>query len=332
MHINALLLSALAGSAVAARVHHAHERRHAAAKIDNIDKVIEEVVEVDKRGVGDWVTAEIDGVLVSWINEWSGQQTTTQEPAPAPTEASSTTTTTSSTTSMISLHAPAPTSSGDTTWFAAPQSGEFSRDGFGGSTSAQGNSDSIEYQGNVGIPWGSNIILVTEQTANQYQHVLRFEGSNTDAWTVIFWNKMGPNGKMDGWYGNSALKFTMEPNEVKYVAIDSNSQGAWGAAQGENLPTDQFGGYACTWGEFDMSNEGNGGQSGWDVSAIQAQAANLFVQGMQICTHEGTLCSSIANELASVVNAYTYSERYVDGLGGTIKANAIRLVVNLDFA
>lgn len=136
---------------------------------------------------------------------------------------------------------------------------------------------------------------------------------------------------MDGWYGNSALKFTMEPNEVKYVAIDSNSQGAWGAAQGEDLPVDEFGGYACTWGEFDMSNEGNNGQSGWDVSAIQAQAANLFVQGMQICTHEGTLCSSIGNELASVVNAYTYSERYIDGLGGTIKANAIRLAVKLDY-
>lgn len=337
MHINALLLSALAGSAVAARVHHGHERRHARVNVDNIDKVIEDVVEVDKRGVGDWVTAEIDGVLVSWINEWSGQQTTTQEAAPAATEApaptqpDTTTTSSSSTTSVISLHAPAPTSDGDTTWFAAPQSGVFSRDGFGGTTDSEGSSDSIDYKGNVGVPWGSNIITVSEETANQYQHVLRFEGSNTDAWTVIFWNKIGPNGKMDGWYGNSALKFTLEPNEVKYVAIDSNSQGAWGAAQGEDLPVDEFGGYACTWGEFDMSNTGNHGYSGWDVSAIQAQAANFAVQGMRICTHDGTLCSSIANDLSSVVNAYTYAERFVGGLGGNVQTNAVRLLVNLDF-
>jgi hypothetical protein len=330
MHLNAFLLTALAGSALAG-VHHAHERRHAHAKADIED------VEVDKRGVGDWVTADIDGVLVSWINEWSGQATTTtttttEEPAPAPTDPAPTEPTTTAASPVISLHAPAPTSDGDTAWFEAPSSGEFSREGFGAPSVASGSSSNIDYQGNVGIPWGSNIITVAENVANQYKHVLRFEGSNTDPWTVIFWNKIGPDGKMDGWYGYKALKFTLEPNEVKYVAIDSNSQGAWGAAQGEDLPTDEFGGYACTWGEFDMSNEGNDGQSGWDVSAIQAQAANMLVQGMQICTHEGTLCSSIANELASVINAYTYNERYINGLGGTIKANAIRLIVNLDYA
>lgn len=337
-----LLLTVLAAGSALGRLH-GHDRRHAHPNVDaNVD------VEVDKRGANAMVTATINGVLVSWINNWSGQQTandaqptdtTTKHKnnknnknnkpnapannnAPAPTDAQPTQTT---------VNAPTATSDNDKRWFAVPQSGQFSRAGFGGMTGAQGSSSSIQYQGNVGDPWGSNIILVPHSKANQYKHVLRFEGSNTDKWTVIFWNKIGPNGQMDGWYGHKALEFSVLPNEVKYVAIDDNSQGAFGAAKGNTLPVDTWGGWASTWGEFDMSNTGNNGYSGWDVSAIQAQAAGLFVQGMKICTHEGTLCSSITNSLLGIFNAYTQSLANVGGVGGSMKANAVRLVAKLDY-
>ena len=41
---------------------------------------------------------------------------------------------------------------------------------------------------------------------------------------------------------------------------------------------------ASTWGEFNFGTTQNSGWSGFDVSMIQAQHANLEVQGMKICS------------------------------------------------
>ncbi|KAG9637759.1 hypothetical protein KCU64_g14077, partial [Aureobasidium melanogenum] len=48
------------------RHNHAHQHAHKHKRDED----------VEKRGVGDWVTAVIDGQTVSWINEWSGVATT----------------------------------------------------------------------------------------------------------------------------------------------------------------------------------------------------------------------------------------------------------------
>ncbi|KEQ69102.1 hypothetical protein M436DRAFT_56675 [Aureobasidium namibiae CBS 147.97] len=56
------------------RHNHAHEHVHKHKRDEN----------VEKRGVGDMVTAIIDGVAVSWVNEWSGVASTAA-PAPAAT-------------------------------------------------------------------------------------------------------------------------------------------------------------------------------------------------------------------------------------------------------
>ena len=123
------------------------------------------------------------------------------------------------------------------------------------------------------------------------------------------------------------------------LAFDSDSQGSWGAAKGTKLPTDNMGGYSCTWGEFDFGNSKNSRDlpdghtwSGWDVSAIQAQNANQDVQGMKICQHSDRGCSSISNLAKNVVNAYTAAEEGVDGIGGNYKGNdGVRLHVTIDF-
>jgi hypothetical protein len=137
---------------------------------------------------------------------------------------------------------------------------------------------------------------------------------------------------MTGWYGHSALNFTLAAGETRYVAFDEDSQGGWGAAEGSSLPTDEYGGYACTWGEFDFGSTINDGWSGWDVSAIQAQNADLTVQGMKICTAAGEDCSTITTGAASVVNAYTAAEAAVDGIGGSVTEGAVRLAVEIDYS
>ncbi|KAJ5988652.1 hypothetical protein N7481_003862 [Penicillium waksmanii] len=215
-------------------------------------------------------------------------------------------------------------------WTDLPANNDFSTRRFGGHSKPAGTL--IEYHGNVGVPWGSNIIEVSPTEAHRYKYVAQFTGSNTEPWTVIVWNKIGPDGKMDGWYGNSALTFILAPDETKYIAFDEDSIGAWGAAPGtKGLPTDDFGGYTSTWGEFSFGDIENNGWSGWDVSAIQAQIAKQKVEGMRICMADGKGCSILTPGAKKVINAYTESKKHHDGIGGAAPPGPVRLAVDLDY-
>lgn len=215
-------------------------------------------------------------------------------------------------------------------WTSTPSSGSYSKEGFGSKTSHGG--EGVSYQGNVGQPWGSNIIQVSASDASKYKHVAQISGQNTEPWNVVFWNKIGPDGQMTGWYGNSALNFQLGPGETKYVAFADDSQGGFGAAP-DKIPTGVDGGYASTWGEFDFSSSGNGGWSGFDVSAIKAQDAGLPVQGMSMCDALGGTCSSITADAGSVHNAYTSAETDAGGIGGNISGDGpIRLQVTIDYS
>lgn len=137
---------------------------------------------------------------------------------------------------------------------------------------------------------------------------------------------------MDGWYGHSALTFILAPGETVYVAFDEDSEGAWGAAPGtDGLPTDHWGGYTSTWGEFSFGDGENSGWSGWDVSAIQAQIAGQTVQGMRICEADGKGCSAITPGARKVVAAYTEEMRHHDGIGGAAGPGPVRLIVDVDY-
>jgi hypothetical protein len=336
-----LLASALTASAAVARLH-GHERRHAHPKVEIEEPqppTISDAPKIEDRAVGDVVTATIDGVLETWINEWSGEvaaessssadsivvPTTTAAPT---VEATATPANVESTVSATPVASSS--SSGSSSWTTYPEDGSFSRDGFGG-TNYKIEVLGIEWTGNTGIPWGSNIIEVDEADAHKYQFVARFEGSEKNDWTVIFWNKKGPNGLMDGFFNpNKALSMTLSPNEVKYVAFDEESTGGWAAYEGDDTPLSEYGSYAATWGEFTMRAAPN--FASWDVSCIQAQNAGKTIQGMKICTHDGESCSSMGYGASNVNNAYTSAETDINGIGGNVQVDALRLVVNLDYA
>ncbi|KAJ5735057.1 uncharacterized protein N7483_000182 [Penicillium malachiteum] len=339
-----LFLTALSVGSAVARLH-GHDRRHAHAKVGDVAQneeapvvapAAEKIADLEQR---DEVYATIDGVLESWINNWAVEVSTTSTSTSTSIYVAPTTTTApvavfTSNPAVESTVTPVPTSSpSGGNWYETPSDGEYSRSGFGGSTASQSTGSlDWDYIGNVGSPWGSNIIQISEDVANQYKHVLRFEGSSSSSQTVVFWNTYGPNGKMDGfWSPNKALEFDVPANGVAYVAIDDNSQGGW-AAGSDSVPLSGIGEYAGTWGEFDMSSEKNDGYSGWDVSSIIAQLAGLDVQGMRICNHEGEMCSSIATGLASLVNAYTSADQGNPSLAVSQAEGPVRLVVNLDWS
>lgn len=214
-------------------------------------------------------------------------------------------------------------------WTSTPSGSKFSSKGFGGRTEPAGGSIDT-YHGNVGKPWGSNIIQISESDASQYKYVAQIKGKNTEPWNVVFWNKFGPDGKLDGHYGRSALSFTLSPGETKYVAFDENTQGGFGAAEG-SLPTGTYGAYSCTWGEFDFGNRDNNEWSGFDVSAIQAQMSGHDVQGMKICDARGSTCSSISKGGKSINNAYSKAETDIGGIGGNLQNGPVRLSVVIDY-
>jgi hypothetical protein len=297
-----VLLTALTAGSAVARLH-GHERRH---------QQLHQQRDVEERGAGDWVTATIDGKVVSFVNDWSSSPTAAPEAAAA----------------SVVTPAASPATPTEAPSVSASSSSTSSK--FGARTAPHGTG--INYVGNVGQPWGSNIIQISEDEVSNYQYTIKFVGDTLDEpWTVTFWNKIGPNGELNGWYGNSALTFQIAKGETKYVAVDEDSQGAWGAAPGDSLPKDNYGGWAPTWGEFDFGSSLNNGWSGFDVSAIQAEAAGLAVQGMQICEETSSVCSTIANELERVINAYTKSLADIGGVGGNIAPGPVSLVVNLNY-
>lgn len=216
-------------------------------------------------------------------------------------------------------------------WTSTPSSGSYSTDGFGSSTSSSGSGET--YAGNVGSPYGSNIIQVSAAKASEYKYVAQFKGSSTDSWTVAIFNKYGPDNKMTGWYNNACETFTLAAGETKYVAFDEDSNGGWAAAPaGSSIPTDGAGGYASTWGEFDFGSDTNKGWSGFDVSAIAAQNAGLPVDGMKICDALGSVCSTITKGAAKVDNAYTSAETDIGGIGANLGSGPVRMAVTIDYS
>ncbi|KAJ6116145.1 hypothetical protein N7523_005587 [Penicillium sp. IBT 18751x] len=216
-----------------------------------------------------------------------------------------------------------------TEWYSLPSSGLYSTAGFGVATEATGSG--VSYIGNIGRPYGSNIIEVSSSDASQYKYVVKFMGPRKDNWKVVIWNKGGPDRGQDGWYNNACKSFTLSAGEVKYIAFDTDSQGGWAAAKGSTIPTDQYGGYASTWGEFAFGT-GKNSWSAFDVSMIQAQNANLEVQGMKICSLlNDQVCSYITPGGTIVHNAYTNSEANLGGIGGNMPAGPVRLVVTIDY-
>ncbi|PYH42522.1 putative allergen Asp F4-like [Aspergillus saccharolyticus JOP 1030-1] len=255
------------------------------------------------------------------------EATTTSSASSSSTKAQAHTTTTTSAAASSSSAAGV-----SSAWYTYPTNGVYSTSGFGARTNTTSSSGDT-YVGNVGNPWGSNIIEVSASEAWQYKYVVQFTGQNSEDWFVSIWNKIGPDGADDGFFGHSALNFTLASGETRYVAFDENSQGGWGAAEGSSLPTNDYGEYSCTWGEFDFGDEENSSWSGWDVSAIVAEEASQTIQGMKLCRHgTSTGCSYITSGGDTVENAYTPSESSVGGIGGSVSAGPLRLAAVIDYS
>ena len=279
---SAVLLSALAAGGVVAHGH-GHQHHH------------------KERAVGDTVTATIDGKVVTWKNNWDGKKAVNVDQGGhrIPVETSS---------STSSASKPKATGSGNS-------ANKYSTS-FGGQTEPTG--DYLQYCGNIGVPYGSNIILVRPEDKDKFDYTIEMDGSLLEEpWEVVVWNKCGPERELNGFFQDPApLTFTLNPGTVEYVALDKDTQGGFAGAPGA-VPRDQWGNVNTLWGEFDFGSDRNQGWSGYDVSAIVPENnGKTDVPGLKICDADDKDCSTITTNLAVVRNAYLAKDHAMGGIGG----------------
>ena len=326
-----LMLAAMGAGNAAGRATHRH--RHA-----DLHKA---------RDVGNIVHAKIDGVDVSWTNTYDGgnegegdvsiaapppaQPTTTEKPDDKADDkvgdikanikaafglGDSTESPTPSATAAASYPTGSAVSGDDKPNTGADVITEYTP--FCQANTKRATEAQIMYAGNVGSSWGCNQMLIAADIADKYDYKIKIVGKNSEPWKVVCTNKIGPDGKLTGWYNNNAaVEFTLQPGATQYVAVDKNTQGICAAAPGDSIPLDAQGGYASTWFEFDFENESNNGWSGADISSIQAQAAGMAVQAMETCHSD--ICSTIYDAVAGAApvidNAFDLGLKLADGLG-----------------
>ncbi|EEA20924.1 hypothetical protein TMatcc_000924 [Talaromyces marneffei ATCC 18224] len=301
-----VLLTALtAGSAVART--HGHQRRH----------------QHQERAVGDWVTAVIDGETVSWKNTYAGPTGAPAAPAPA-----APTTTGVAAVKNIAEVANAIVGAATST----STSKTATATGFGATTAPSGSG--VTYCGNVGVPYGSNIIEISKDALSSYDYTITLDGSQiTEDYEVIFWNKCGADGTLTGFFGHSfPLTVKVSPKSKSYVALDVDTQGGFiGYPSSSPIPRAADGIVLGFWGEFDFASSVNHGWSGFDVSAIQANIAGISAfPGLHISGDGQT--SSISTNLGSVSNAYTQAETDIGGIGGNVAQGPLALTAILNYS
>ncbi|KAI4105844.1 MAG: hypothetical protein L6R37_002489 [Teloschistes peruensis] len=144
---------------------------------------------------------------------------------------------------------------------------------FGGQSTPVVTGDRITYIGNVGIPYGANMMFIPTSEVDKHKYTTEFKNVGQQRMAINVWNKAGRDGQANsGGCTEANLKFSLIPGESQAVAFDENTQAAFSRDCDKGA-----GGYpACVWGELDFGDQrptdgtgqGNEGHSGFDRSSI----------------------------------------------------------------
>ena len=159
---------------------------------------------------------------------------------------------------------------------------------FGGQSTPVVTGDRITYIGNVGVPYGTNMMYISSDQVDSHKYTTVFKNTGQNKIPVNVWNKAGKDGQANsGGCTEPNLKFTLQPGESQAVAFDENTQAAF-SRDCEKGP----GGYpACVWGELDFGDQrpddstgaGNKGHSGFDRSSIPGGAGEVLTMSCLNC-------------------------------------------------
>jgi len=162
------------------------------------------------------------------------------------------------------------------------------RTSFGESTAASGALGDF-YVGNVGLPYGANVIRCS--SADDQDYSITFKNTASAGMTINVWQKAGPDGQVLSGSAlapkSTTLTFYLAAGDSQVVGIQENTQLAWAEAVSEFTAS---GAYAATYGEANFVSTG----SGYDVSAIQNPHNNNY--DMTITSVEAPECTSSRTE------------------------------------
>lgn len=201
----------------------------------------------------------------------------------------------------------------------------------GGKKAKRATLEDIASTGNTGVEgsYGCNMMTVDSDVADKYTYTTTFKNDHSEDKQCSCWNKIGPLGKIDGFFAkNIPLHFTVSGKSSQVVAFDEDSQGGCACASKE-VPTTAMGLVAGTWLEFDFGSERNGGWSGADASCLVSAKENLDIPGLRVCGHN--TCSTI-NPGGTGENAYLGGMEAEDGIGLNINDKKVRLTVDIDYS
>ncbi|KAH8660157.1 hypothetical protein BX600DRAFT_438378 [Xylariales sp. PMI_506] len=337
MHSNNLLLAAGVAAVASAHVspHGGHARFH--NKRDaGVALVVETVYETVTVTEGETAT---QGIFAQEVTTSSTTTTTSSSSSAQPTTSSSAAaSSTYSTKSSASSSASSSSSSG--------VSGSVSvYTDFSCTSSKRATAVEIAVTGNVGTPYGCNMLLVDSSIASQYSYAINFENVADEAYEVICWNKYGSDGLLDGWYVGKGqpITFTLAAGSTQAVAFQADSIGACATGPG-SVPivtksgTNPLGGYyetdayAGSWVEFDFGDSTNSDWSGFDASTLLAQRNGMDVYGLQVCSADcSNTCSTIISA-SDYTNAYTIGSEDEDGIGGNCPETTLLVTAKLGYS
>ena len=126
------------------------------------------------------------------------------------------------------------------------------------------------YKGNLGTPYGSNIIPLSDCNDESPMYTVKFTNGYTDGrdMSAVIWNKIGRLGGLNGAYENSFFMIDLPAGKSASFAFEPDSQVAW-SENSASCPRQSGapGGWTCVWGEANMGPSG-GGFTSWDVSSM----------------------------------------------------------------
>ncbi|KAL8811444.1 MAG: hypothetical protein Q9223_001722 [Gallowayella weberi] len=165
---------------------------------------------------------------------------------------------------------------------------------FGGRTPGATGATVDGYHGNVGVPYGSNMMYINTGDVNNYKYTNTFKNTGSNPLPIQVWNKGGRDGQaQSGMAQEPNLKFTLQPGESRAVAFDENTL----AAFSRDCKRDSYSNIPmCVWGELTFGGEmppsgqsdGSKKWSGFDRSSIPAGANEDLTMSCLSCDNQDT--------------------------------------------
>ncbi|KAL8872000.1 MAG: hypothetical protein Q9174_002295 [Haloplaca sp. 1 TL-2023] len=202
---------------------------------------------------------------------------------------------------------------------------------FGGRTEGRQGGNKDLYIGNVGSPFGSNMMLVDTATAqDKYEYTITFKNTGSKDIKVIVWQNPGRDGSPLGGKGEDPIiTIPLGGGQSQAVAFDEDTHGAFSLDCARDNPD---GSTVCARGEYNFGDQcppqwdnknGAQGWSGFDRSTIMGGSNDHLSMSCLNCGTGGPQLS------AKGKNEWLTDDQQNQGAGGAIKPGPAHLVAEM---